>query len=44
MQGRRIEATETELWKLVISITGQIDTVEEHYIKRKMFKLDIKYI
>ena len=44
MQGRQIEATETELWKLVISITGQIDTVEEHYIRRKLFKLDIKFI
>jgi len=44
MQGRQIESSETELWKLVISITGEIDTVEENYIKREMFKLDIKFI
>ena len=44
MQGRQIESTESELWKLAVSITGEVDTVEENYIKRKMFKLEIKFI
>ena len=39
-----MEATQQELYKLFISISGSITTVEEDFIRTKIFKLDIKFI